>query len=65
MDHVLRAVGSAIIDHGGQTYLVGQPEIVPIEAAAGHLAAKDRRSTRWFGDPLEVPGWRAQFTRMG
>jgi len=40
---------SATIVNQGHTYRVDQPEIIPIEAAAAHLPAKDRRNFRLFG----------------
>jgi deazaflavin-dependent oxidoreductase (nitroreductase family) len=43
------ASGSAVIVHEGHTYRVDRPQVVPIEAAAGYLSAKDRRNHRLFG----------------
>lgn len=43
------ASGSADIVHEGRTYRVEQPEILPIESAADHFSAADRRSHRLFG----------------
>ena len=47
---------------GGRTTASGRLFVVAIlEFRDG----KVWRDTRWFGDPLEVPAWRAQFTRIG
>jgi deazaflavin-dependent oxidoreductase (nitroreductase family) len=42
------ASGSATIVHGGTTYRVGQPELVPVAEAAPYLPAKEQRSLRRF-----------------
>ncbi len=42
------ASGSATIVNEGDTYQVGQPEIVPIEAAAAYFPAKSRQTHRRF-----------------
>lgn len=43
------ASGSARIDHEGETFETDQPEVVPIDAAAGHFAPNDQRVHRVFG----------------
>ena len=42
------ASGSATIVDDGNTYLVGQPQLVPTVQAAPHLPASDRRTLRLF-----------------
>ena len=41
--------GSVIIVDQGHTYRVDQLENIPMQAAAGHFSAIDRRSHRLFG----------------
>jgi deazaflavin-dependent oxidoreductase (nitroreductase family) len=43
------ASGSATLVHDGHAYQVDQPEIIPMQAAVDHFAAKDQRSFRRFG----------------
>jgi hypothetical protein len=43
------ASGSAVIVREGHAYRVDRPQVLPIEAAAGHLSASDRRFHRLFG----------------
>jgi deazaflavin-dependent oxidoreductase (nitroreductase family) len=43
------ASGSATIVNEGRTYRVDQPEVIPMEAAALYLPAKDQRNHRFFG----------------
>ena len=42
------ASGSATIVHGGNTYPVDRPELVPVAMAAPYLPAKEQRSLRRF-----------------
>jgi hypothetical protein len=44
-----RQMRSAVTVHEGHTYRVDRPRVLPIEAAAGHLSANDRRFHRLFG----------------
>jgi hypothetical protein len=46
---------------GGRTTASGRLFVAILEFRDG----KVWRDIRWFGDPLEVPAWRAQFTRIG
>ena len=43
------ASGSATIVNEGHTYRVDQPEVIPMEAAAGYLSANDQRNLRLIG----------------
>jgi deazaflavin-dependent oxidoreductase (nitroreductase family) len=44
----LLAAGGATIVHGGETYEVDRPRILPIEAAGSYFPAKDQRAHRRF-----------------
>ena len=48
VENVLASRSATIVDEG-HTYLVGQPEIIAMEAAATHFPTKDQRSLRLFG----------------
>lgn len=43
------AAGSATIVHEGRSYRVGQPEVIPLHAAADWLPPSDQRNLRRFG----------------
>ena len=43
------ASGAATIVNEGHTYRVDQPEVIPMEAAAAYLPAKDQRNHRLIG----------------
>ena len=45
----VRASGSATIVHGGSTYRVDQPELVPSAMAAPYMPGKEQRELRRFG----------------
>lgn len=45
----LLAGGSAGLVHEGRTYLVDQPEVIPLEVAKEHFPLKEQRSMRLFG----------------
>jgi deazaflavin-dependent oxidoreductase (nitroreductase family) len=47
LENVL-ASGSAVIVHEGNTFAVGQPELVPMSAAANLFPPKDQRTHRRF-----------------
>lgn len=45
----VRAAGSAVLVHEGQTYQVDRPEVVPRSDAARFFSAREQRTLRLFG----------------
>ncbi len=59
------AAGSATIVHEGTTYMVDQPELVPMELVQSHFPASDRRFFRWLATDQALRIRRVQLAQAG